>query len=334
MNLIVAHGDTDGVTSASLALSIYPDSQIFFSHPVGLFSDLKELGSNFEKILILDIALNEIHLKDLLELFKKYSKNVEIIYIDHHPPPLSIKLKELPIEVFHRETACTAELTFRYFSEKLDPSMSRVALYGAIGDYALNTDFVREQLKAWDIRALFFEAGVLSQGLEGSRRMYDFKREVVVHLSKNKLPSELSPLLVRALIQSLKDEEMRKALPQLVKTYGEIAYVLNPPGSLGRAAFYAYVLTSKKVGIAGEVREKKIVMSLRTADPQIDLNSLLRMIMPEVEGSGGGHRKAAGARVPMDNFEEFLKKLNRYITTNHSTQDTGSKHNPSSLARL
>ncbi|RLE89944.1 MAG: phosphoesterase [Thermoprotei archaeon] len=313
MNLIITHGDVDGVTSAALALSIYPDSQIFFSHPVGLFSDLKGLGSDFEKILILDIALNEVHLNGLLKLFEEYSKNTEITYIDHHPPPLSIKLYELPIEVFHEEDVCTAELTFRYFSDRIDPSMSRVALYGAIGDYALDTPFVREQLKVWDIRALFFEAGLLSQGLEGSRKMYDFKREVVLHLSRNRLPSELSPLLIRALIQSLKDEEMRRSLPQLVKTHGEIAYVLNPSGSLGRAAFYAYVLTSKRVGVAGEVREKKIVMSLRTADPYIDLNNILRIIMPQLGGSGGGHKKAAGARVPVDNFEEFLEKLNQYI---------------------
>ena len=87
--------------------------------------------------------------------------------------------------------------------------MSRVAIYGAISNYLDETPWVKKTLENWDKRTIYFEAGVLSQGLEGARKLYEFKRRVVKHLSENRLPSEMSELIVRALMESVSEEEMR-----------------------------------------------------------------------------------------------------------------------------
>jgi len=308
---VFAHGDGDGVSSAALALAALNDARIFFSHPYGLYGDLKENVRIGDDVVIVDIALNEVHIEELVKIFSEISKKGELIYIDHHPEPLSIRVNEIPgTAIVHDTEVCAAELTFKFFEDKLPWDYNRVALYGAISDYAMDTPFVRESLKDWDMRLIYFEAGVLSQGLEGSRKMYDFKRHVVKHLSENRLPSALSELLIKALIESVSEEEMIQEIKKSFRVKGNVAYILDPPGSIARAATYVRAIAKKEVGIAGETRKDKIVMSLRTSSEKIDLNKILRDLSRKIPIQGGGHRRAAGARVPIAYFEQFIDLLN------------------------
>ena len=316
--VLIPHGDADGICSASLAYSAlsrkYDEILIYFSHPAGLYQDIKDITVGGDDILIMDIALSERHINDLIDLFDNLrSQGSKITYIDHHPEPLSTKVNKMPIKVVHKLDVSASELTFKYFSSFLNKDMSRVALYGAICDYMDYTDWVKRELENWDRRMIYFEAGVLSQGLEGSRKMYDFKRHIVKHLADGKLPSSLSELLVRALIEAVSEEELRKWIKSNVKVKGEIAYVINPPGSITRAAIYARAVADKAIGIAIEKKGNLAIMSLRTNRLDIDLNSILRRICPEVNGVGGGHKKASGARLPIKNLDIFLDKLNMAV---------------------
>ncbi len=311
--IILAHGDSDGVAAAAITIAAlrdnYNDIKVYFSHPAGLYGDLNEFYSSGFDVVILDIALSELHLSDLLKMFKAITKKNNLVYIDHHPEPLGIHVKEIPGQVFHRLDASTSELTYRFFEEYLDPDMVRVALYGAISDYLDETPWVKEMLEYWDKRDIYYEAGVLSQGLEGSRRLHDFKRHVVRHLSENRLPSSLSELLVRALIESVNNEELRKWVKKNVIKRNGFAYVIDPPGSLGRAATYSRAVTNAPVGVAISRRKRLAEMSLRAKRNTVDLNFILRKITPRLHGSGGGHSFAAGARIPLEHLDEFLREL-------------------------
>ncbi|OYT37496.1 MAG: phosphoesterase, partial [Desulfurococcales archaeon ex4484_58] len=259
-------------------------------------------------VFIADIALSEAHLGEIESLFKLYSRKGELIYIDHHPEPIGLKPSDLSGNVIH-DTCCSAsELTYKFFSDYLEWDYSRVALYGAIGDYLDTTPWALETLRNWDKRTIYFEAGVLTQGLEGSRRLYDFKRHVVKHLAENKLPSGLSELLVRALIESMNDEELRSWVREHFNSLNNIGYVGNPPGSLGKAALYARIYSKKPVGIAFQRHKGFYNMSLR-AGIDIDLNTILRQITPRLGGTGGGHHRAAGARIPVNKLKDFLEEL-------------------------
>ena len=313
MNWIFAHGDGDGVSSAAIALAVLKDARVFFSHPVGLLNDLKDNVKPGDYVIIMDIAVNERHALEVYKLFKVLSKKGNLVYIDHHPEPIELKMKELPGTIIHDEGACASELTYRFFMDELDWEYNRLAIYGAISDYMADTKFIKEAISMWDVRHLYFEAGVLSQGLEGSRKLYDFKRHVVEHLSKNRLPSALSELLVRALIASINEDELIAYIRNNVKTYGNIAYIINPPGSVARAATYARSITKKTVGIAGHIKGDIIVMSIRTRTTHIDLNKVLRIISKKLNIDGGGHKQAAGARVPVKKFDEFLRLFSNAI---------------------
>ncbi|MCD6324565.1 MAG: DHH family phosphoesterase [Desulfurococcales archaeon] len=316
---ILAHGDSDGVVSAALVKAAlrkeYDEIRVFFTHPVGLPSDFKEFAEG--DVVIVDIAVSEPHSEELAALFRRYGGS--ITYIDHHPPPLNIPLGEFGVEFVRPsrdEEASSSELTFKHFRDKLPEDYDRVALYGCIGDYADQTEWVRKALLRWDKRQVYFEAGVLVQGLEGSRRMHDFKRHVVEHLSKNLRPSMLSELLVRALIEAVNNEELYRWVKTHVKVEGLVAYVIGPPGSVGIAATYARGLTGSLVGVAAEERGDHYVLSLRAEKGVIDLDRALRELTHYIGGSGGGHSEAAGARIPKESFKKLIEELNARLRGN------------------
>ena len=70
--------------------------------------------------------------------------------------------------------------------------------------------------------------------------------------------------------------------------------------------------TGKLVGLAASKHKNYYVMSLRSSR-NIDLNRILREIAPKYHGTGGGHPFAAGARIPINSFNEFLVALDKAI---------------------
>ena len=313
---ILAHGDSDGVASAAIVMAAlrgrYDLINVRFTHPVGLLNDFREFARG--DVVIVDVALSEAHAAAVAREFMRYPHS--ITYIDHHPPPMGLDLKELNAELIRPkrgEDVSSSELTYRKYGGPLHPDYDRVALYGAIGDYADQSPWVKEALERWDKRQIYFEAGILVQGLEGSRGMYDFKRHIVEHLSKNRRPSQLSELLVRALIQAVNNEELHAWVERNVKVVGKVAYVINPPGSISVAATYAKGVTKSPVGLAAEERGGIYVMSLRANPKKINLDRALREITPHLGGSGGGHSSAAGARIPKSRFMTLIQFLNEKL---------------------
>jgi len=89
----------------------------------------------------------------------------------------------------------TSGLTYRHLGGRLPRLYSRIALYGAIGDYLDHTEWVEETLEAWDRGLVYFEASVLMQELERARKDHEFKRAVVDHLAGNSPPSAMERLM-------------------------------------------------------------------------------------------------------------------------------------------
>jgi RecJ-like exonuclease len=311
--IILAHGDCDGVCSASLALSAKKNSKVVFTNPAGLLSELKSIETG--NIIITDIALTPTHKDEIVSEFKRLSSKGRIIYLDHHPPPSGLNMKKLPVETVRgSKGACASELAYACFRDILDTEMSRVAIYGAIGDYSDNTPGVRELLKKWDKRELYLEAGILVAALEGvKKRDFDFKRSLVTYLSANRLPSFDRNLVEIAMRESEKDERMRHVVKGLVKTHGKVAYVVNVEWSLGKAATYARAYGNTLVGVAAEEVEENMDMSIRSVNLK-NLHRVVSKVAEELKGIGGGHANAAGARIPKESFSEFIKRLDEELS--------------------
>ncbi|MCX8188718.1 MAG: DHHA1 domain-containing protein [Nitrososphaeria archaeon] len=309
---IITHGDCDGICAGALALSVFPESKVVLSNPIRLYDSLKKVYPD-ETVIICDIAINEILFEKMGYLLNNFK---HVTYIDHHPLSSKIVSQFGPnIELVHELECSTSELTFYKFQELIDPEFSRIAVYGAIGDYLDNTKGVENIILNWDKRTLYFQTGILIQALEAIGKNDNKKLEILEKLSKNVPPSEINSLIELAIEATQNEEEMRKYVKANVLKVGEIGCVLNPNGPLGKAAIYAKAYACASVGLAGEIKHGKVEMSLRTHF-SIDLNSILLQIVSKFDGVGGGHAKAAGAEVPYERFQDFLNELNAKVSVN------------------
>ncbi|MBN2111333.1 MAG: DHH family phosphoesterase [Methanosarcinaceae archaeon] len=310
-SLILTHGDSDGVCSGAIAKSAYPDSDLYFTSPVGILDELK-LADGYRNIIICDIAVDERASNKLYQRLTELSEISQISYIDHHPLPGDWQ----DVEWLHNDLdVCASELTYKVFEKRLNRDMRRVAIYGAIGDYYDNTPSVRQWLHDWDKRSLFYQAGTLIQALIYMGRNYDFKRKLLIPLSNDVIPSEIPDVAQFAKEGSHLEERLRIRVKKQVRALHNLAYVIDPKGYMSKSAIYAAAYGRRSVGIAAEYRYKKQAydMSLRSRNDGADLNRMLRKIAPKHGGTGGGHASAAGARVPREAFMEFLHELDDAI---------------------
>ncbi|MEM2687051.1 MAG: DHH family phosphoesterase, partial [Thermoproteota archaeon] len=137
-SLILAHGDCDGVCAASIVLAARRNAKVVFTNPAGLLSELRSIEAG--SIIILDVALTSKHRDEIASEFKRLGSRNEVVYLDHHPLPQGLVLSRPPVKTLKgARGACASELAYTYFKDDLEPEMSRVAIYGAIGDYSDDT---------------------------------------------------------------------------------------------------------------------------------------------------------------------------------------------------
>ncbi len=307
--VIFTHGDSDGLCSGALALAANGDSPLYFTNPVSVLTDIDEAWG-YDRIVVCDIAINLPRSDQMREKFDALAKESEVIYIDHHPLPPGFNARWL----FHHDDASASELTFNYFQNELSPDMSRVALYGAIGDYEDSTPGARELIDNWDKRSLYYQAGTLSQGIEIGRRDYDFKRGIVRQLAQNILPSQIGVLAKNALIAARHEDEMRQRVQKEVVRMKNISYVMDMKGCMGKAAIFARVYGRTPVGLAAEYRDHRNAYDISARGlGNVNLNVTIGDVAAKNGGTGGGHPRAAGGRIPESNMKQFLLDLDEAV---------------------
>ncbi len=311
--MILTHADCDGMCAGAIALARFPGAGVFFTKPVSICDDIRNMEA--ERILICDIAINKAEQQKFISILA--GKKAKMMYFDHHPLSKEAK-KRLSgmLEVFvNDESASSSELVYRHFQKELPKEMVWPALYGAIGDYEEDTEFVRSQITSWDKRAIDFEECVISLGTKNDEfSTYDAKRNIVRTLADGRSPSEI-PGLVQSATEAVKREfELYKVVKRKARTLGNIGYLTDTPsfGFRGPAALFAATTTGKPVGICVYKREKYLDVTIR-ARKSLPLNRLAEEASGAVGGSGGGHESAAGAKIPFGTLDQFLKKMNELV---------------------
>jgi RecJ-like exonuclease len=131
-----------------------------------LSADLRHAGE-YDRVVVCDIAIDLGLATVVKKALDDLSKGKELVYIDHHPLPPGITAPWL----VHDTSACGSLLTFDHFRQALDIDLSRVAMYGAIGDYRDNTPLADAPALRWTGASTL--AGTLA-GIEMVRRDYDY----------------------------------------------------------------------------------------------------------------------------------------------------------------
>ncbi len=307
--IIFTHGDSDGICAGALALAAFPDSPIYFTNAVSILADL-ENAVGYDRAVICDIAINIPSSARLKERIDLLSAQTEVVYLDHHPLPEGFSADWLISNV----SSSASEMTYRHFKDILSSDMSRVALYGAIGDYRDDSLGIYNMVQNWDKRSLYYQAGTLSQGIEIGRRDYDWKRYLVMQLAKNVQPSDIPVLASNAIKASQLEDELRLNVKRDVLRLSNISYVIDQKACMSKAAIYARVYGGTPVGMSAEFRNHRDVydFSLRAVG-DINLNLIVSRIAAKYGGNAGGHPLAAGGRVSAGSLKEFLKDLDDAI---------------------
>jgi RecJ-like exonuclease len=314
--IILTHSDSDGICAGAIALSRFRGAEIFFTKPVSFFDDLNSC-SEADRIIITDIAITRKDISALMKLLEEKSRSGEVLYFDHHPVPAKAKEKlARTLAVYVNGDGSASEAVYRHFQNEIPKERIWVAIYGAIGDYEERTEFVESRLRSWDARALYFEASMIVLGIKDREfDDYDSKRSMVQTLSEGRNPSDI-PGLMEATRRAVKDEfSLYELVKKNAQKVGDVGFVkeLYSFGFRGPSALFAATVTNSRVGVAAFARKNKLDITMRSCDYSLQLSSLAEDAAEAVGGSGGGHPHAAGARIPLEKFDEFIRELNKVL---------------------
>ena len=310
---ILTHADCDGICAGAIALTRFPDADVFFTNPVSFLDDFRNCRA--DRIVVSDIAMNQRDIKEILDAFGKTKASV--FYFDHHPLSDKVK-KELKAKIseYVNDNASSSELVYRYYQKQIPRERVWAAIYGAIGDYSQNTEFFRERIKNWDGRALGFEAATIVLGIKDPHfDTYDAKRMIVRTLANGENPSDVKGLVMAAKAVVNAEFDMYEVIKKKAVKDGDIGYIkdLGHFGFRGPSALFASTVTGTRIGLSIHTRTKCIDITARTRDYSVPLNILMLEAAEAVGGSGGGHPNASGARIPPETLREFLKEANSIL---------------------
>jgi len=159
-----------------------------------------------------------------------------------------------PGRICHRLGSSTSKLTYFVFQDCLSPLLSRVAVYGAISDYLDSMPLMDRLLRKWDKCTVYFETGILIQGLDGLKRDHDFKRNIISNLAKNIPPNFYSMLIDLSIQNTHREDVVFRELKEHIQIHGKVAYVLNVLFSLGKTAIYTKALADACMREAEKLR--------------------------------------------------------------------------------
>lgn len=312
--LILCHADADGICSGAIALSKFPGADVFFTKPVSLLADLKDVRA--DRIVITDIAITKRDAREILNMLR--AKRAEIYYFDHHPLPDNIKEEELKrvVKWFHKTGVSASEIVYQHFEDEIPRERVWPAIYGAIADYTENSKFVQRVLRNWERRALYFEVSVLVLGTKVEEfTSYDVKRDIVKLLARGGNPSDFYGLVNAAKAAVTLEFELYRDVKKQAKVKGNIAWVenLHTFGFRGAAALFSATVRRVPVGLCVHSRKGHLDITIRTRDYRIPLNTIAEKVAEKLGGSGGGLSEAAGARIPEGRLDEFVEGFNEFL---------------------
>jgi len=144
---------------------------------------------------------------------------------------------------------------------------------------------------------------------------YEKKREIVKALSKGLNPSDIPGLVIGAKEAVNAEFDLYEIVKNRAEKAGYIGLVRDMEGFgfRGPAALFAATATNAILGMAIYDRTSHLDITVRTRNYGIDLNILLSESAGSVDGTGGGHPQAGGARIPIGKLDDFLKIVNDKI---------------------
>jgi len=297
MEVIVTHGDMDGVAASGLYLYLRdnPESVVYFTEPYKLHSVLSQLiSSGCERVVIIDLGVNPSIYSELLENLKLLrSRGVSVLWYDHHvwEENWIRDIRDLGVELYIDTSTCATGVVAKYtqplrkhldyeFIDKLTRGVCAGDLWKF--DYWLAPYYIRlirrRDKDSWKRRVLIY----IASGNYWSGE-FNSKIEKHVDLELGVLTSSLNVYIKNI------NEEYRIAVVEDNKI---IDSSFIAPYIMGRFNVNIVAIVSKdgKVSFRG--------MGVNVRDIAVRLG-------------GGGHLYASGAKIKIPWYIRVISRLRR-----------------------
>jgi single-stranded DNA-specific DHH superfamily exonuclease len=179
-----------------------------------------------------------------------------------------------------------------------------------------DSPMAKKLMEKGDRHFVLLEATMLSLALGNRAEEEGYPEMIASELSKmKKHPHEIEGVPEAALRQLDKEAALGEEVKAGGTKLGRLAYMVTTQYSTGTVAKLLIGAFDVPVGVS--MKEKTpgwYEVSLRgTSDCRIHLGRTIARIAGRLGGSGGGHRKAAGCRVPVSKTDEMLKALSKKV---------------------
>jgi nanoRNase/pAp phosphatase (c-di-AMP/oligoRNAs hydrolase) len=308
--------DVDGLGSASLVVAA-TGADFVLSEYDDIIANLAKVPPDAERFFLCDIGTDNADAGEFTELMKGLAKRCKVTYIDHHLISQATvnKLKRAGVKVVHNEEECASILTYQTLLKELPRGSHMMALYGAVTDYMDNSPFATKLMEKSDRHLVLLEASMLSFALGRKAGEEGFSEMVVGELAKLKRPHEIDGVPSLAVEQLQENTALEMVVKDEGKLKGRLAYMVTTEYSTGNVAKLLIGAFGVPVGIA--MKEKNggwYEVSLRsTSECRVHLGRLISKLSAQLGGSGGGHRKAAGCRIPVAMADRMVDAVARVV---------------------
>jgi RecJ-like exonuclease len=308
--------DVDGLGSGALAVAA-TRGEIILSDYDDLIDNLRKVPDDADRLVITDLGTDSADFREYLAEIKRIAKRAEVTHIDHHFMSEQAKrqLRKAGVRLVHDTTECASILAYKTFKDALPERARLIALCGAVTDYMDDAPLAKKLMEQGDRHFVLMEASMLSFALGGMEAKAGFPEMVVHELAKMKSPHEIEGVPEAAV------EELRRVagLGDFVKANGKkegrLAYMVTSQYSTGQVAKLLIGAFDVPVGVAlKQKQEGWYEVSLRsTSESRVHLGRTIAKISERLGGSGGGHRRAAGCRVPASRMNEMISALAKKV---------------------
>ena len=308
--------DVDGLGSAALVVAA-TGAEVLLSDYDDLLDNLARAPPGTERFVLCDLGVDSASLDGFLKGLKRIAEGAEVTYIDHHFMTQATKrrLRRSGVRLVHDENECSSMLAYLTFKDSLPERARLIALCGAVTDYTDDSPAARKLMEQADRQFVLLEATMLAYALGRKGPQGGFPEKVVSELSKMKHPHEIAGVPHLAVDQLVEVARLGERVKKQGTKMGRLAYMITTQHSTGNIAKLLVGAFEVPVGVALKEKEPGwYEVSLRsTSECRVHLGRTIDRIASRLGGNGGGHRKAAGGRIPVSKVDVMLSELSKKV---------------------
>lgn len=313
--IVIAHGDLDGMTAAAIVIAALKNTgraghvSLRFTQPFTLQEELRRLPrGDVERLIIVDVALDEEHAGHILSSLQELG-GLEKLWIDHHASTIrrALDLMERGFSLLLSIDGCAATIAGKAFLHLTgNPEFySKLVVIGEAGDK------VRE-VPPTDPMRHFVE--VLGNAIAAAPTDNEFKERIVrMWVDKEMLVDDEVAKRAEEALERLR--ELLKEAESNIRYDGDKVRVIDlrgvrVHGYAGKVASHHVKETGKVTLLLFNVGTNNTIVTVRVPPKSsFDAASAIRELAPRYGGGGGGHAKAASARIPSTRADDFVREL-------------------------